>query len=113
MEHLIPRTLLRKQSKNDAGDFYACRRCNARKSHIDYVLGVVAKSQSRDAEFAAQTMITAVTRTDGRSRRFVQMLQTVEETSQRELTSASRSPVRSCWNIYSFLVRDSISESPV
>lgn len=79
VEHLIPKTLLRKKPKNDAGDFYACRRCNARKSHIDYVLGVIAKSQSRDAEFAAQAMITAVTREDGRSTRFVQMLHTAEE----------------------------------
>jgi hypothetical protein len=79
VEHLIPKTLLREKSKNDTGDFYACRRCNARKSHIDYVLGVVTKSQSRDAEFAAQAMITAVTRADRRSGRFVQMLQTVEE----------------------------------
>ncbi len=81
VEHLIPKTLLRKKPKNDTGDFYACRRCNARKSHIDYVLGVVTKSQSRDAEFAAQSMITAVTRDDGRSSRFVRMLQTAEEAS--------------------------------
>lgn len=79
VEHLIPRTLLREKSKNDTGDFYACRRCNARKSHIDYVLGVVAKSQSRNADFAAQSMISAVTRTDRRSGRFVRMLKTAEE----------------------------------
>ncbi len=80
VEHLIPNTVLRSKSNNGAGDFYACRRCNARKSHIDYVLGVVTKTQSRDAEFAAQSMITAVTRDDKRSGRFVKMLQTAHET---------------------------------
>ena len=79
VEHLIPRTFLRHKSKNDAGDFYACRRCNARKSHIDYVLGVVVKAQSRDAHFAAEAVIAAVTRDDRRAQRFVRMLQSAEE----------------------------------
>lgn len=74
VEHLIPNTVLRCKRKNDEGDFYACRKCNARKSSIDYVLGVVTKSQSRDDDFAAQTLVRAVAREDRSSARFVDMV---------------------------------------
>ena len=43
VEHLIPNAALTRKRMNDEGDFYACRKCNSRKSHIDYVLGTIAK----------------------------------------------------------------------
>jgi hypothetical protein len=82
VEHLIPNTILRSKSKNSGGDFYACRRCNARKSHIDYVLGVVAKTQSRDSDFGAEALLKAATSDDKRSARFVKMLQTAQHTNE-------------------------------
>jgi hypothetical protein len=74
VEHLVPNTVLRTKRKNDEGDFFACRRCNSRKSHIDYVLGVVVKSQSRDPEFAAAALTRAIDKEGGSSERFVQMI---------------------------------------
>lgn len=79
VEHLIPNTVLRRKRKNDEGDFYACRKCNSRKSHIDYVLGVVTKSQAADPEFAAQALIRAVTRDGQSSDRFVEMVANAEQ----------------------------------
>jgi hypothetical protein len=45
VEHLMPNAALTRRRKNDEGDFCACRRCNSRKSSIDYVLGVITKAQ--------------------------------------------------------------------
>lgn len=74
VEHLVPNNVLRvPRTKND-GDFFACRKCNARKSHMDYVLGTLAKSQSRDDEFAANALIDAVTDKERRAERFIEML---------------------------------------
>lgn len=75
VEHLIPNAALTRKRKNDEGDFYACRKCNSRKSHIDYVLGTVAKCQMDDDEVAAESLIKAVTKADGASRRFIEMIQ--------------------------------------
>ena len=79
VEHLIPNTTLTIKRKNNEGDFYACRKCNGRKSNIDYVLGVVAKSQSTDSKMAANTLIKAVTKDEKRAQRFLDMLHTVRE----------------------------------
>ena len=81
VEHMIPNTVLRHPRNNGDGDFYACRRCNTRKSHMDYVLGVIAKSQADDDEFAAQVLIDAVLKPDNRADRFVEMVRSVRETA--------------------------------
>lgn len=80
VEHLIPNTVLSKPRKKRDGDFLACRKCNSRKGHIDYVLGVVAKAQAEDSDLAAQTLISAVTSEDGRAQRFIQMAAEATET---------------------------------
>jgi hypothetical protein len=82
VEHLIPNTVLRKKRKNNEGDFYACRECNSRKSHIDYVLGVIAKIQSTDDDFASQALIRAVAGGERISDRFVRMVSRADETPQ-------------------------------
>jgi hypothetical protein len=79
VEHLIPNAALTIKRKKDEGDFYACRKCNARKSHIDYILGVVAKAQMDCDEKAADTLINAVTKNDGASKRFINMVQGVKK----------------------------------
>lgn len=81
VEHLIPNTVLTKPRTKRDGDFFACRRCNGRKGHIDYVLGVVAKSQSADTELAATALIDAISSEDGRSKRFIKMAAEAVETS--------------------------------
>jgi hypothetical protein len=73
VEHLIPNAVLTKPRTRRDGDFFACRQCNSRKGHIDYVLGVVAKAQSDNPELAANVLISAVNSNDGRSERFIQM----------------------------------------
>ena len=73
VEHMIPKAIL--TTPRD-GDFYACRKCNSAKSHIDYVLAVVAKAQSADSELAASALKGAILRTDNTSRRFVEMFET-------------------------------------
>lgn len=81
VEHLIPNAALTKKRKNDEGDFYACRKCNSRKSNIDYVLGVIAKTQVDDDDMAADTLIKAVTKDAGASKRFIKMVQGFKEES--------------------------------
>ena len=73
VEHLIPNAVLTKPRTKRDGDFFACRRCNSRKGHIDYVLGIVAKAQSDNPDLAASALIAAVNSNDGRSGRFIQM----------------------------------------
>ena len=87
VEHLIPNAALTRKRKNDEGDFYACRRCNARKSHIDNILGKVTKMQSPDDALAADTLISEVIKGTESSKRFIEMLGTVRKYSDRvELT---------------------------
>jgi len=81
VEHLIPNAVLTRKRKNNEGDFYACRRCNTRKSNIDYVLGVVTTSQSIDNDLAANTLINAVTKDEKRSKRFIDMVLNAQEGS--------------------------------
>jgi hypothetical protein len=88
VEHLIPNTVLTRKRGNDEGDFYACRRCNSRKSKIDYVLSVVAKTQSRDATLASESLVAAISKTDGRVTMFKKMLRTVNETIDGGATMA-------------------------
>lgn len=79
VEHLIPNAALTRKRKNDEGDFYACRKCNSRKSNIDYVLGIISKCQVDDSELASNTLIKAVTKSDGASKKFIRMIQSVKE----------------------------------
>lgn len=80
VEHLIPNAVLTRKRKNDEGDFYACRTCNSRKSNIDYVLGVVAKSQSVNEKLALDTLTEAISKNKnkGRAKRFTQMVRSAE-----------------------------------
>lgn len=80
MEHLIPNTVLTVKRTERDGDFFACRRCNSAKSHIDYVLGVVAKAQSANAQVATGALLSAVNSSDGRAKRFIQMAAEAVET---------------------------------
>ena len=79
VEHLIPNAVLTRKRKKDEGDFYACRRCNSRKSNIDYILGVISKCQLDNDELAADTLIKAVTKNNGASSKFIAMVQTARE----------------------------------
>ena len=81
VEHLIPNTVLTVARTKRDEDFFACRRCNSAKSHIDYVLGVVAKSQSANAQVASTALLSAVNSNDGRAERFIQMAVDAVETS--------------------------------
>ncbi len=82
VEHLIPNAALTVKRKNDEGDFYACRKCNSRKSNIDYILGVISKCQVDNSEMAANTLIKAITKEDGASNKFVKMVQSAKEGSR-------------------------------
>jgi hypothetical protein len=82
VEHLIPNTVLSKPRSRRDRDFFACRKCNGRKGYIDYVLGVIAKAQAENPDFASQALISAVTTDDGRSQRFIQMAAEAKETAQ-------------------------------
>lgn len=73
VEHLIPNTILTKKRTKKDGDFYACRSCNSRKGHIDYVLSVVAKTQSKNEDVASAALTLAVYEKKGRAKRFLQM----------------------------------------
>ena len=81
VEHLIPHVALTRKRTNEEGDFYACRQCNCRKSHIDYVLGMIVKAQSPHDELAANTLRAAVLKEDGRARRFIDMVRTARKGS--------------------------------
>jgi hypothetical protein len=78
VEHLIPNVALTRKRNKGEGDFYACRKCNMRKSNIDNMLGVVAKCQTIDNDIASKTLIKAVTKGDGASKRFKDMVRTAE-----------------------------------
>ena len=80
VEHLIPNTVLTRKRGKDEGDFNACRNCNSRKSKIDYVLSVVAKMQSRHSTVAVESLVAAVSKTDGRMSAAQKMLRSVNET---------------------------------
>jgi hypothetical protein len=81
IEHLIPNTALSRPRTKRDGDFFACRKCNGRKSHIDYVLSIIANAQSADSDLAANTLISAITSDDGRAQRFNQMAAEAKDTS--------------------------------
>lgn len=79
VEHLIPNKLLtQKRTRND-GDFFACRKCNCRKSNIDYVLSVVAQIQSSNTDLAVSALVDALEKNDGRVNAFIQMLRSAEQ----------------------------------
>ena len=78
VEHMIPNAVLTRPRSRNEGDFYACRKCNSGKSNIDYVLAVVAKAQSVDADLAARTLTEAILRDDNTSPRFAHMMRTAE-----------------------------------
>lgn len=79
VEHLIANAAITITRKNDEGDFYACRECNSKKSHIDSLLGKVAKMQSADESLAAQTLIEAITSDSKSSKRFVEIFLRAKE----------------------------------
>jgi len=79
VEALIPTVVFTRKRKNDEGDFYACRECNSRKSNIDYILGVVSKGQSAFSELSSKTIIDALSKENGASKRFVKMIQTARK----------------------------------
>jgi len=83
VEHLIPNAALTRKRQNDEGDFYACRKCNTRKSHIDNILGKVTKMQSSDNVLAADTLINEITKESRSSKRFIEMLGTTREYSDQ------------------------------
>lgn len=86
VEHLIPNAATTISRKNDKGDFYACRECNGEKSHIDHLLGKVAKMQSQDDRLAAETLIGAITSDSKSAARFIEMaLRAQEKTDHVEL----------------------------
>ena len=76
VEHLIPNAALTRKRKNNEGDFYVCRDCNARKSNIDNILGKVTKMQSPNSSMATDTLIGEIAKEE---RRFVEMLQRVSQ----------------------------------
>ena len=53
-EHLVPRIMTTRERKNDKGDFYACRRCNAKKSKVDELLSKIAMAQNPDVDVALE-----------------------------------------------------------
>ena len=82
VEHLIPNAVLTRRRKNDEGDFYACRKCNSKKSNIDYILGVLAMGQSSDNDLAADALIKAVEKDNGATKRFIDMVHTARPTNE-------------------------------
>jgi len=82
VEHLIPNAVLTRKRKKDEGDFYACRKCNSKKSNIDYILGVIAKAQSVNNTLATDTLINAVLKDNGAAKRFIDMTHTARPTSE-------------------------------
>ena len=77
VEHMIPNAFLTRKRNKGEGDFYACRTCNIRKSDIDYVLGVISKSQSNDLDLVYQSFQKALD-DPTRSKPFNAMLSTAE-----------------------------------
>lgn len=79
VEHLVPNSVLREKRKNDQGDFYACRKCNSRKSHIDNLLAIISKSQSSDPDLAIETLTHAISQVGKSSNRFIEMIAHAKE----------------------------------
>lgn len=75
VEHFIPNTLLSIPRSPRDGDFFACRKCNSRKSKIDYVLAIVARAQSPNLRLATETLWEAITSAKKSSKKFVEMVQ--------------------------------------
>jgi hypothetical protein len=73
VEHFIPNVLLTRRRGKGDGDFYACRTCNSTKSDMDYVLGVLSKSQCEDEDIIVDTMWKALDDTK-RNTRFIDMI---------------------------------------
>jgi len=72
VEHMIPNTALIRNRNKGEGDFYACRKCNIRKSDIDCILGIIAKAQSKNDELAIKTVQKALDNPK-RNKRFIEM----------------------------------------
>lgn len=78
VEHMIPNAALTQKRGKGEGDFYACRKCNARKSNIDYVLGIIVKSQSKISDLSLQSMWNALDDTK-RNKRFIDMILSAQQ----------------------------------
>ncbi|WP_127346408.1 hypothetical protein [Pseudidiomarina mangrovi] len=76
MEHMIPNAALSRKRGKGEGDFLACRKCNSHKSNMDYVIGVISKSQSANSNLVVDSLTRASTQTDGREKRFLDMMRT-------------------------------------
>ena len=79
VEHLIANAAITIARKNDEGDFYSCRKCNSKKSHVDRLLGKIGKIQSADERLAAETLIGAITSDSKSSKRFIDMATRAQE----------------------------------
>lgn len=79
IEHLIPNAAVTIRRKNNEGDFYACRECNSKKSHVDCLIGKVSKMQSADVNLAAETFIGAITSDLKNSKRFIEIALRAQE----------------------------------
>ncbi|MCF5910532.1 MAG: HNH endonuclease [Shewanella sp.] len=75
VEHLIPNAVLIKKRDKSQGDFYACRKCNTKKSKVDELIGIVTKIQSYDSMLAIESASKLVQKTNYPSRRYVKMIQ--------------------------------------
>lgn len=73
VEHLIPNAILKTQRGPKQGDFYACKKCNSKKSNMDYVLGVLAKFQADDEKFAFDSTWKALDKPNS-NKRFIEMI---------------------------------------
>ena len=60
VEHLIPNAALTIKRGKGEGDFLACKSCNERKSNMDYVVGVIAKFQSKSEPLAVSSLKKAM-----------------------------------------------------
>ena len=60
-EHLIPNSIFSIKRGNGEADFFAHRKCNADKSQMDSIIGLISKSQSYDHQTAVGSINKSVT----------------------------------------------------
>lgn len=81
VEHMIPNAFITRKRKNDEGDFYVCRQCNSRKSHIDNLLGKTSKMQSPNTEIASSTLKKVSADSSNTKGRFMDMINSSKSTA--------------------------------
>ena len=77
VEHLIPHIALSRKRGNGEGDFKACKTCNNKKSTLDYIIGIIAKSSSSE-ELVAIAALNKALSDDKKNKRYLNMLQLCE-----------------------------------